>query len=160
MAAVTYTACAEGLQCFICLEVFTDPVTTPCGHTFCRVCINQHWNNNRPYTCPLCKHKFSSRPDLQINPALAMIVNELKNGAKMRDSEVEIMILEPRFATSEELGFNARPWLQERWAVTCARSPNSKLRSSAQFVGRHIVPSTSSHTSTILNWRDIHSSNH
>uniref|UniRef100_A0A3B4BFT3 RING-type domain-containing protein n=1 Tax=Periophthalmus magnuspinnatus TaxID=409849 RepID=A0A3B4BFT3_9GOBI len=77
----------NGLQCFICLEVFTDPVTTPCGHTFCRVCINQHWNNNRPYTCPLCKHKFSSRPDLQINPALAMIVNELKNGAKMRDTQ-------------------------------------------------------------------------
>ncbi|KAJ0065967.1 hypothetical protein NL108_001191, partial [Boleophthalmus pectinirostris] len=64
-----WTACAEQLQCSLCLEVFTDPVNAPCGHSFCRVCIYRHWNSNRPHNCPLCKQEHSSRPDLQVNLA-------------------------------------------------------------------------------------------
>uniref|UniRef100_A0A3P9BN06 E3 ubiquitin-protein ligase TRIM39-like n=1 Tax=Maylandia zebra TaxID=106582 RepID=A0A3P9BN06_9CICH len=30
--------------CSICLEVFTDPVTIPCGHNFCKTCITENWN--------------------------------------------------------------------------------------------------------------------
>uniref|UniRef100_A0A8D0AFU4 RING-type domain-containing protein n=1 Tax=Sander lucioperca TaxID=283035 RepID=A0A8D0AFU4_SANLU len=25
--------------CSICLDVFTDPVTIPCGHNFCKTCF-------------------------------------------------------------------------------------------------------------------------
>uniref|UniRef100_A0A673ILT2 E3 ubiquitin-protein ligase TRIM39-like n=1 Tax=Sinocyclocheilus rhinocerous TaxID=307959 RepID=A0A673ILT2_9TELE len=39
----------EELQCSICLDVFTDPVTTPCGHNFCRTCLNKCWTNTQ--TC-------------------------------------------------------------------------------------------------------------
>uniref|UniRef100_A0A673AN85 Uncharacterized protein n=1 Tax=Sphaeramia orbicularis TaxID=375764 RepID=A0A673AN85_9TELE len=42
-------------QCSICLDVFTDPVSTPCGHNFCKSCISEHWDNNDNYQCPLCK---------------------------------------------------------------------------------------------------------
>ncbi|KAL1249301.1 hypothetical protein QQF64_020306, partial [Cirrhinus molitorella] len=57
----------EELQCSICLDVFTDPVTTPCGHNFCRTCLNKCWTNTQTYFCPLCKETFSRRPDLEIN---------------------------------------------------------------------------------------------
>uniref|UniRef100_A0A3Q2QIZ2 Ret finger protein-like 4A n=1 Tax=Fundulus heteroclitus TaxID=8078 RepID=A0A3Q2QIZ2_FUNHE len=50
--------------CSICLDVFTDPVTTPCGHNFCQTCITQHWEVNFPFKCPLCKELFTSRPQL------------------------------------------------------------------------------------------------
>ncbi|CAM4674885.1 unnamed protein product [Leuciscus chuanchicus] len=36
----------EELQCSICLKVFTDPVTTPCGHNFCRTCLREHRTHN------------------------------------------------------------------------------------------------------------------
>lgn len=29
----------EQLLCSICLEVFTDPATTPCGHNYCKSCL-------------------------------------------------------------------------------------------------------------------------
>uniref|UniRef100_A0A3B5LPJ0 RING-type domain-containing protein n=1 Tax=Xiphophorus couchianus TaxID=32473 RepID=A0A3B5LPJ0_9TELE len=43
--------------CSICLDVFTDPVTTACGHNFCKTCITQHWDGNN----------FASRPQLRVN---------------------------------------------------------------------------------------------
>uniref|UniRef100_A0A673ILH4 Uncharacterized protein n=1 Tax=Sinocyclocheilus rhinocerous TaxID=307959 RepID=A0A673ILH4_9TELE len=57
----------EELQCSICLDVFTDPVTTPCGHNFCRTCLNKFWTNTQTCFCPSCKVTFSKRTDLMIN---------------------------------------------------------------------------------------------
>ncbi len=65
---------AEELQCSVCLDVFTDPVSTPCGHNFCKSCLNQCWNNSQECKCPLCKETFSKRPDLKINTALRQLV--------------------------------------------------------------------------------------
>uniref|UniRef100_A0A3B5LDL1 RING-type domain-containing protein n=1 Tax=Xiphophorus couchianus TaxID=32473 RepID=A0A3B5LDL1_9TELE len=42
------------LQCSICQQVLTDPVTTPCGHNFCRVCIGQLWDSSDVCQCPAC----------------------------------------------------------------------------------------------------------
>uniref|UniRef100_A0A672Y8F1 B box-type domain-containing protein n=1 Tax=Sphaeramia orbicularis TaxID=375764 RepID=A0A672Y8F1_9TELE len=39
--------------CSICLDVFTDPVTTSCGHNFCKKCITAHWDNSDQYLCPM-----------------------------------------------------------------------------------------------------------
>uniref|UniRef100_A0A673II95 RING-type domain-containing protein n=1 Tax=Sinocyclocheilus rhinocerous TaxID=307959 RepID=A0A673II95_9TELE len=68
----------EELQCSICLDVFTDPVTTPCGHNFCRTCLNKFWTNTQTCFCPLCKEKFSRRPDLKINTPLREVVQHFK----------------------------------------------------------------------------------
>uniref|UniRef100_A0A8C1UIS5 E3 ubiquitin-protein ligase TRIM39-like n=1 Tax=Cyprinus carpio TaxID=7962 RepID=A0A8C1UIS5_CYPCA len=65
---------AEELQCSVCLDVFTDPVSTPCGHNFCKRCLNQCWNNSQNCYCPFCKETFSKRPDLKINTALRQVV--------------------------------------------------------------------------------------
>ncbi|KAI2664997.1 E3 ubiquitin-protein ligase TRIM17 [Labeo rohita] len=60
----------EELQCSICLDVFTDPVSTPCGHNFCKTCLNKYWNNSQTCNCPYCKETFKQRPDLKINTTL------------------------------------------------------------------------------------------
>ncbi|XP_016397155.1 E3 ubiquitin-protein ligase TRIM39-like [Sinocyclocheilus rhinocerous] len=77
----------EELQCSICLDVFTDPVTTPCGHNFCRTCLNKFWTNTQTCFCPSCKVTFSKRTDLMINTnrgtimggKVTMIQRALKN---------------------------------------------------------------------------------
>uniref|UniRef100_A0A3B1J5V8 E3 ubiquitin-protein ligase TRIM39-like n=1 Tax=Astyanax mexicanus TaxID=7994 RepID=A0A3B1J5V8_ASTMX len=47
----------DQLQCSICLEVFTDPVSTPCGHNFCMVCLRSYWASSSH-----CQSEFKS-PD-------------------------------------------------------------------------------------------------
>ncbi|XP_061108779.1 E3 ubiquitin-protein ligase TRIM21-like [Conger conger] len=75
--------CAEQLQCSICLDVFTNPASTPCGHSFCMACIGRFWDGSRVCRCPLCKEVFSARPRLHINRTLKGIA-ELVKGAPGR----------------------------------------------------------------------------
>ncbi|XP_048347924.1 zinc finger protein RFP-like isoform X2 [Sphaerodactylus townsendi] len=44
-------------SCPVCLGYFQDPVSTPCGHNFCRACIAQCWEEvegDASYSCPEC----------------------------------------------------------------------------------------------------------
>lgn len=50
----------ENLQreasCSICLGLFQDPVSIPCGHNFCRRCIERCWEGlEGPFPCPQCR---------------------------------------------------------------------------------------------------------
>jgi Zinc finger, C3HC4 type (RING finger) len=40
----------QTLLCSICNNVYLDPVTIQCGHTFCCSCIDRHSDNN--WNCP------------------------------------------------------------------------------------------------------------
>ncbi|XP_067226633.1 E3 ubiquitin-protein ligase TRIM39-like [Chanodichthys erythropterus] len=78
----------EELQCSICLEVFTDPVTTSCGHNFCRTCLSKCWTDTQTYFCPFCKERFSRRPDLKINSTLREVVQHFKEKLNLGESKV------------------------------------------------------------------------
>ncbi|XP_051515175.1 E3 ubiquitin-protein ligase TRIM39-like isoform X2 [Myxocyprinus asiaticus] len=82
------SALNEELQCSICLDVFTDPVTTPCGHNFCKTCLNECWKNTQNCSCPLCNETFSKRPDLKINTTLREFVQHFKKKFNLGKSEV------------------------------------------------------------------------
>ncbi|XP_067228365.1 E3 ubiquitin-protein ligase TRIM39-like [Chanodichthys erythropterus] len=88
MASSRGPALNEELQCSICLEVFTDPVSTPCGHNFCRTCLSKCWTNTWSCFCPLCKERFSKRPDLKINTTLRDVVQHFKKKLNLGESEV------------------------------------------------------------------------
>lgn len=57
----------DQLLCDVCLEVFSEPVSLPCGHTFCRACVEQHWEDSVQRHCPTCKETFSPPPPLRLN---------------------------------------------------------------------------------------------
>ncbi|XP_016116757.1 E3 ubiquitin-protein ligase TRIM39-like [Sinocyclocheilus grahami] len=78
----------EGLQCSICLDVFTDPVTTPCGHNFCKICLNKCWDNSQTCSCPYCKETFKHRPDLKINTTLREVADHYKKKSPEKTAEV------------------------------------------------------------------------
>uniref|UniRef100_A0A8C6WML7 Uncharacterized protein n=1 Tax=Neogobius melanostomus TaxID=47308 RepID=A0A8C6WML7_9GOBI len=72
----------EELQCSICLEVLTDPVSTPCGHTFCKHCITETWRVNAPCRCPVCNEVFTSRPQLKTNIFISAMVAQFRQRAQ------------------------------------------------------------------------------
>uniref|UniRef100_A0A3Q2NSH7 E3 ubiquitin-protein ligase TRIM39-like n=1 Tax=Fundulus heteroclitus TaxID=8078 RepID=A0A3Q2NSH7_FUNHE len=69
------------LQCSVCQQVFTDPVTTPCGHNFCQACIGQAWDRGDACQCPACDKRFPSRPEMSINTALKELADPLRQMA-------------------------------------------------------------------------------
>ncbi|GFZ12127.1 zinc finger (C3HC4-type RING finger) family protein [Actinidia rufa] len=43
----------DDFDCTVCLKLLYEPITTPCGHTFCRSCLFQ--SMDRGNRCPLCR---------------------------------------------------------------------------------------------------------
>lgn len=64
----------ESLKCPVCQDIFTDPVTLPCGHDFCLTCIQAVWetdgSNEGPFFCPECQVFITSDLTLEINTSL------------------------------------------------------------------------------------------
>ncbi|KAI8899007.1 PUA-like domain-containing protein [Globomyces pollinis-pini] len=49
---------SNDLKCHICLDYLTFPVTSPCGHTFCRTCVLAAKKHSD--CCPLCRRHLPS----------------------------------------------------------------------------------------------------
>ncbi|XP_075947790.1 E3 ubiquitin-protein ligase TRIM39-like isoform X1 [Anarhichas minor] len=89
MAAANYLSSEDQFLCSICLDVFTDPVTTSCGHNFCKNCITEHWNTSDRCQCPMCKEVFNTRPDLRVNTLLSEMVDQFRQSAQQKTSSSE-----------------------------------------------------------------------
>uniref|UniRef100_H2TPA6 RING-type domain-containing protein n=1 Tax=Takifugu rubripes TaxID=31033 RepID=H2TPA6_TAKRU len=64
----------EQFNCPVCLDLPNDPVTIPCGHSYCMACIKDFWSNDEPkgiYSCPQCRQVFCPMPPLSKNTMLA-----------------------------------------------------------------------------------------
>ncbi|XP_078138050.1 E3 ubiquitin-protein ligase TRIM21-like [Centroberyx gerrardi] len=86
MSAASCLLSEEQFLCSICLDVFTDPVSIPCGHNFCKNCITQHWDINAPCQCPMCKKLFNTRPELYVNTFISEMAAQFRKSAQMKAS--------------------------------------------------------------------------
>ncbi|XP_018970900.2 tripartite motif-containing protein 16-like protein [Cyprinus carpio] len=81
MAETKISVAKDQLRCSVCLDLLKDPVTIPCGHSYCMNCITDYWNKDdqrRVYSCPECRQTFTPRPALNKNVMLAEMVDNLK----------------------------------------------------------------------------------
>ncbi|XP_071320568.1 NACHT, LRR and PYD domains-containing protein 12-like isoform X2 [Trachinotus anak] len=54
--------------CALCQDVLKDPVSTSCGHWFCRQCFTSYWDQSGSSgdpSCPQCGRRPRTRPGLQ-----------------------------------------------------------------------------------------------
>ncbi|KAF4086341.1 hypothetical protein AMELA_G00105300 [Ameiurus melas] len=81
MAEASISVDQDHLSCPVCLDLLKDPVVTPCGHNYCKVCINGCWDQEdlkSVYSCPQCRETFTPRPVLRRNNILAEVVEKVK----------------------------------------------------------------------------------
>ncbi|XP_041659371.1 E3 ubiquitin/ISG15 ligase TRIM25-like isoform X2 [Cheilinus undulatus] len=85
MAAATISIEQDQFCCSVCLEILRDPVTIPCGHSYCLDCIEDYWNRAKhkgQYTCPQCRQVFNPRPLLNRNTVLGEVVEKLQTAPR------------------------------------------------------------------------------
>ncbi|XP_038562476.1 E3 ubiquitin-protein ligase TRIM21-like [Micropterus salmoides] len=86
MSAASCLLTEDQFLCSICLDVFTDPVSTPCGHNFCKTCITENWNINVLCQCPNCKKLFYTKPELQVNTFISEMAAQFRQSAQQKAS--------------------------------------------------------------------------
>ncbi|XP_076025521.1 uncharacterized protein LOC143015430 [Genypterus blacodes] len=129
MSAASRRQSEDQFMCSICLDVFTDPVSTSCGHNFCRTCITQHWNSNVQCVCPLCNKVFCTRPELKVNTFISEMAAEFRQSTTNRASR-----------RSEEPAAKRRKVPCDFCTGTKVKAIKSCLKCEASYCQTHLEP--------------------
>ncbi|XP_061569728.1 NACHT, LRR and PYD domains-containing protein 12-like [Cololabis saira] len=86
--------------CPLCQDVLKDPVSSSCGHWFCRRCMSSYWDQSAPpgpSSCPQCGERSRTRAGLQTasqsrtvpaDAALQEVLDEHKTSLRSRCEHV------------------------------------------------------------------------
>ncbi|KAK0153446.1 Zinc finger protein RFP [Merluccius polli] len=85
MASANTSWSEDNFSCSICLDVFNSPVSTPCGHNFCRTCITKFWDDQVQYNCPVCNELFHTKPDLRVNTFISEMVDQFRRSVRVKE---------------------------------------------------------------------------
>ena len=56
----------QHVDCQVCYNLLLDPITTPCGHTLCRICLTRTLDHS--LHCPVCRRSLGLPPSLTGHP--------------------------------------------------------------------------------------------
>ncbi|CAG0880455.1 unnamed protein product [Darwinula stevensoni] len=81
-------------DCPLCLRMYWQPITTPCGHTFCKSCLERSLDHNPE--CPLCKGPldlFLAKRDWKVTQFLeyamqTLLPEEFEERMKIHEEEL------------------------------------------------------------------------
>lgn len=96
---------SRDLTCSICLDLFKQPVSLPCDHTFCQGCIEGYWSGPRgpgqggTGSCPQCRKVYAGQ-SYRPNRIVANIVESYCQG--LEESGPGARLTEAVVAAAEE----------------------------------------------------------
>ncbi|XP_023678031.2 E3 ubiquitin-protein ligase TRIM35-like [Paramormyrops kingsleyae] len=56
----------EELTCPVCYEIYRDPVVLKCSHSFCKVCLQEYWEDKSSPECPVCRKRSPVDPSCNL----------------------------------------------------------------------------------------------
>ncbi|XP_008278609.1 bloodthirsty-related gene family, member 2 [Stegastes partitus] len=92
MAATIGLLSEKHFLCSLCRDIFSSPVTIPCGHSFCLSCLCHYWTRHQSKYCPYCRRLFADRPDLSVNHILADVSENYRKTRPEKPPDEEMVI--------------------------------------------------------------------
>nr|XP_003778828.2 E3 ubiquitin-protein ligase RNF135 isoform X3 [Pongo abelii] len=83
-SAVPVWLAEDDLGCIICQGLLDWPATLPCGHSFCRHCLEGLWGARgvRRWACPTCRQGAAQQPQLRKNTLLQDLADKYRRAAR------------------------------------------------------------------------------
>ena len=122
----------DQFNCSICLEVLKDPVTIPCGHSYCSRCIRDYWDQEDylgVFMCPQCRQIFNPRPSLARTTMLADVVEKFRKTGLQEAATPE----SPSFAEGDDVECDVCTGRKNRAVRSC-------LVCLASYCDFHVLP--------------------
>lgn len=69
------------LTCPICLQLFSEPVSLPCGHIYCFACLQRMGDGLDQHSCPECQAEYQGTKALVKNLKMCTIIETYKSTA-------------------------------------------------------------------------------
>ncbi|CEQ40159.1 SPOSA6832_01751 [Sporobolomyces salmonicolor] len=91
-------------ECQVCFQLFYEPITCPCGHSFCQRCLARAYDHSQ--NCPLCRsdlppqsYFLHQRPNATISALIATAFPDLdaERTASVREEELASLSNVPIF---------------------------------------------------------------
>ena len=131
----------EEITCSICGDLFTDPKTIPCLHTFCKQCIEKSIESNKKMAsivcCPLCRTPLA-RDDISSVPTNFTINRLVEIFGKRKEAGKSLAPKEMKCSSCEE-GLPAITWCVECENSLCKHCNDAHQRMKA-FKSHTTVP--------------------
>uniref|UniRef100_A0A3Q3W3H4 Uncharacterized protein n=1 Tax=Mola mola TaxID=94237 RepID=A0A3Q3W3H4_MOLML len=133
------------LTCPICLQLFSEPVSLPCGHIYCLTCLQTMGQGRNRHSCPKCNAEYPGSDMLRKNFKMCSIVETyratagkfspaLKEGSRLTSQVTELSL---KLEMAESVLLKEKEWEMEVSAANGQlRERTSKLLEQIEKLSR------------------------